>query len=43
MTVRFTFTGTQRDPLMGIPPMGRQVKVTAMLFARLVNYKFVEG
>lgn len=43
VTVRFTFTGTQRGPLMGIPPMGKQVRVTAMLFARLVNGKFVEG
>ncbi len=43
VTVRFTFTGTQRGPLMGIPPLGKQVRVSAMLFARLVNGRFVEG
>ncbi|HKF35692.1 MAG TPA: ester cyclase [Ktedonobacteraceae bacterium] len=43
VTVRFTFTGTQQDTLMGIPPTGKQVGVTAILIGRLVNGKFVEG
>lgn len=42
MTVRFVFTGTQRGPLIGIPPLGKQVRVTAMLFARLANGRFVK-
>jgi predicted ester cyclase len=28
---------------MGIPPTGKPVRVTAILIARLVNGKFVEG
>jgi len=43
VTVRFTFTGTQQGGLMGIPPTGKPVRVTAILIARLVNGKFVEG
>jgi len=43
VTVRFTFTGTQQGALMGIPPTGKLVRVTAILIARLVNGKFVEG
>ncbi len=43
VAVRFTFAGTQQGELMGIPPTGKQVTVTAILIARLVNGKFVEG
>ena len=43
VTVRFTFTGTQQGTLMGMPPTGKQVRVTAILIARLDNGKFVEG
>lgn len=43
VTVRFTFTGTQQGSLMGIPPTDKQVRVTAILIARLDNGKFVEG
>ena len=43
VTVRFTFTGTQQGELMGMPPTGKQVRVTAILIARLANGKFVEG
>jgi predicted ester cyclase len=43
VTVRFTFSGTHQGTLMGIPPTGKQVRVPAILIARLVNGKFVEG
>jgi steroid delta-isomerase-like uncharacterized protein len=43
VTVRFTFTGTQQGAIMGIPPTGKPVKVTAILICRFVDGKIVEG
>ena len=43
VAVRFTFAGTQQGDLFGIPPTGKQATVSAILIARLVNGKFVEG
>lgn len=39
---RVTLRGTQRDTFMGIPATGRQVTVTGMDIARVVNGKIVE-
>ena len=36
--VRFTMTGTQTQPFMGIPPTGRKIRVTAMNI-----YEFRDG
>lgn len=39
--VRFTMTGTQTNPFMGIPASGRNVKVTAMNIYEFNNGKIV--
>ena len=39
---RVTLRGTQRDTFMGIPATGRQVTVTGMDIARVVDGKVVE-
>lgn len=39
--VRFTMTGTQTNPFMGIPASGRHVKVTAMNIYEFNNGKIV--
>lgn len=39
---RFTFTGTNTGPFMGMPPTGKQVKTTGMSIFRIANGKIVE-
>jgi len=43
VTNRFTFTGTQKGDLMGIPPTGKRVTVTAIVISHVVAGKFVES
>lgn len=42
VVARFTARGTHRGPLMGIPPTGKQVTVTAIDILRFENGKIVE-
>ena len=41
--LRFTFTGTHRGDQLGMPPSGRQIRVTGMSFTRWRNGKIAEG
>ena len=43
VAVRQTGRGTHQGELFGIPPTGKQVTVTAMIFHRFVNGKPVEN
>jgi len=43
VAVRQTGRGTHQGELFGIPPTGKQVTVTAMIFHRFVNGKPVES
>jgi predicted ester cyclase len=43
VVVRETFRGTHQGDLMGIPPTGKQVTVSAIVIVRIVNGKAVEG
>ena len=40
---RYTFRGTHRGELLGIPPTGKQVTVTGIIINRIVNGKTEEG
>ncbi len=40
---RYTFRGTHRGELLGIPPTGKQVTVTGIIINRIVNGKSEEG
>ena len=40
--VRFTYRGTHKGDLMGIPPTGKQVAVTGISIMRVANGKFLE-
>jgi len=40
---RYTFRGTHRGELLGIPPTGKQVTVTEIIINRIVNGKTEEG
>jgi steroid delta-isomerase-like uncharacterized protein len=42
VATRTTYRGTHRGELMGIPPTGKEVVLTAMVFDRLVNGKIRE-
>jgi steroid delta-isomerase-like uncharacterized protein len=39
---RWTASGTQKGPIMGIPPTGRKSAVSGMSITRIVSGKFVE-
>ena len=41
--LRFSFTGTHRGDQLGIPPTGRQIRVTGMSFTRWRNGQIAEG
>jgi steroid delta-isomerase-like uncharacterized protein len=43
VTNRFTFTGTQTGDLLGIPPTGKRVTVTAIVISHFVAGKFMES
>ena len=43
VAARWTFTGTHRGELAGIPPTGKQVSCTGMNFFRVAGGKLVEG
>jgi predicted ester cyclase len=43
VAVRRTFRGTHRGSLMGLPPTGRQVRISDMAMLRVANGKFVEA
>jgi steroid delta-isomerase-like uncharacterized protein len=43
VVTRQTFRGTHQGELMGIPPTGKQVTVSAIVIVRIVNGKAVEG
>ena len=40
--VRFTMSGTQTQPLMGLPPTGKSIQVTAMNIYQLKDGKIVK-
>jgi steroid delta-isomerase-like uncharacterized protein len=40
---RFTITGTHEGKLMGIPPTGKEVRISGMVFERVENGKIVEA
>lgn len=40
---RFTWRGTHRGPFLGVPPTGRQIAVTGMVFDRVVGGRLVES
>lgn len=40
---RFTWTGTQEGPFLGIPATGRQITVKGMVIDRLVAGKMAES
>ena len=42
VVTRSTWQGTHRGAFMGIPPTGKQVKVTSIDISRVANGKFVE-
>jgi steroid delta-isomerase-like uncharacterized protein len=42
VVVRFTYRGTHKGDLMGIPPTGKQVAVTGISIMRVANGKFLE-
>jgi len=42
VAVRHTARGTHQGTFMGIPPTGKQVTVTGMIFDRVVNGKIIE-
>ena len=42
VAARLTFRGTHTGPMMGIPPTGKQVTLSAMNIFRVANGKFVE-
>ncbi len=42
VAARFTFRGTHTGELMGIPPTGKQVTVSALHILRVANGKIVE-
>lgn len=41
VVVRFSMTGTQTNPFMGIPPTGKKINVTAMNIYELKNGKII--
>jgi predicted ester cyclase len=43
VAVRWTGSGTQHGPLMGIPPTGKQVTVTGISIFRIAHRQLVEG
>ena len=43
VVTRWTGTGTNQGPLMGIPPSGKRVKITGMTITRFASGKAVEG
>ena len=43
VAIRWTFTGTHNGPLMGIPPTGKPVNVSATTIQRIAGGKIVEG
>jgi steroid delta-isomerase-like uncharacterized protein len=40
---RFTWRGTHRGPFLGVPPTGRPIAVTGMVFDRVVGGRLVES
>jgi steroid delta-isomerase-like uncharacterized protein len=42
VVVRFTMTGTHQGELLGIPPTGKQIRLTGVSIYRLVNAKIAE-
>jgi predicted ester cyclase len=42
VAVRATFKGVHKGDLMGIPPTGKEVAISLMLFYRIANGKIVE-
>jgi steroid delta-isomerase-like uncharacterized protein len=42
VVVRYTYRGTHKGDLMGIPPTGKQVTVTGIAIARVANGKVLE-
>ena len=43
VAVRYTTTGTHKSEFMGIPPTGKQVRVTGMRICRFASGKMVES
>jgi steroid delta-isomerase-like uncharacterized protein len=43
VALRWTGTGTQQGPLMGIPPSGKRVTITGVTITRFASGKAVEG
>ncbi len=43
VATRWTARGTQKGPLMGIPPTGKQSTVTGIVIGRYANGELVEG
>lgn len=42
VTLSMTFTGTHKGEFQGIPPTGKQIRVTAIVIDRIVDGKLVE-
>lgn len=42
VATRYTWRGTQKGPLWGIPPTGKQATVTGIVISRFVDGKFAE-
>jgi len=43
VATRWTFSGTQDGPLMGLPPSGKRVKVTGVAIDRIADGKLAES
>lgn len=43
IAARFTFTGTHRGELLGIPPTGREVSIQCMRFLKFKDKKCIEA
>jgi steroid delta-isomerase-like uncharacterized protein len=43
VSCRWTSTGTHKGNLFGIPPTGKQIKVTATVYYRVKNGRLAEG
>lgn len=42
VVARYTFTGTHKDSVLGIPPTGKEVKVTGIWICRVENSLLIE-
>jgi len=43
VVIRYTYRGTHKGDLMGIPPTGKQATITGILIGRFEDGKFLEG